>query len=489
MNEDAIALNFSDYFGVDRSALAQYGAFDVSLVSDLPLFIDPFLLFNSTKPEYQALHASIIKYLEFLRDKSVAGLVDEKLLESWYYFGELKQNWLGFTVLGNGGHGLGADFARSLNKNLGLLFGEADSEVAASRHLEKLSLIRDGVGRDSISDFTTNLIKQFLLDYTQTFTLAHIAEDDRAKLRIPRVWFNYTTESWVEQSFTLPMVNGDFVLLTPEDFLTQSDTWINRADLINGFANIPAAISDGALRAQVSNYFQQRLKPKATQKERAAAAQATIEAFPELLDYYIALKEMSGDRAVTRSAERVTDADRILVEQVKVVLADLVGRTNILQKPVSSIDEALAKVKAFKHYVEHEDGYKVINRRGQPFSNESEVQLFFGLVLVGSTFDVNRESNNGRGAVDFKLSKGAWDKTLIEFKLGSNSQLKRNLEKQVEIYKEANQTPHAVKVILYYTKEDGERVQRVLTELKLVDDKFVIVIDARSDNKPPASKA
>jgi hypothetical protein len=149
----------------------------------------------------------------------------------------------------------------------------------------------------------------------------------------------------------------------------------------------------------------------------------------------------------------------------------------------------LTKVQAFKQYVEHNDGYKVVNRKGQPFAQESEVQLFFGLVLVGSTFDVNREVNNGRGAVDFKLSKGSWDKSLIEFKLGSNSQLKRNLENQVDVYKQANQTPHALKVIVNYTAKDEARVQKILNELGIARSKYVVVIDARSDNKPSASKA
>jgi hypothetical protein len=52
-------LYFSDYFELDPDVLEQYGAFDISIVSDLPLFIDPFLLFNSVKPEYQELHDGI----------------------------------------------------------------------------------------------------------------------------------------------------------------------------------------------------------------------------------------------------------------------------------------------------------------------------------------------------------------------------------------------------------------------------------------------
>ncbi len=37
-------LYFSEQFSVDPDVLETYGAFDVSVVSDLPLFVDPFLL-------------------------------------------------------------------------------------------------------------------------------------------------------------------------------------------------------------------------------------------------------------------------------------------------------------------------------------------------------------------------------------------------------------------------------------------------------------
>jgi len=54
---------FSDHFKVKEKDLEQYGAFNISLVADLPLFIDPFLLFNSKKKKYKQLHEDIIKYL------------------------------------------------------------------------------------------------------------------------------------------------------------------------------------------------------------------------------------------------------------------------------------------------------------------------------------------------------------------------------------------------------------------------------------------
>src|SRR4051794_5116248 len=108
---------FTDWFGVDPDVLDEYGAFNVSLINDLPLFIDPFLLFTSEKPEYQALHNQVIEYLRFLRDQAVEGNVDAGLLDSWYMFPEVKQLWLGFSLKGNNGSGLGVEFAQALHKN------------------------------------------------------------------------------------------------------------------------------------------------------------------------------------------------------------------------------------------------------------------------------------------------------------------------------------------------------------------------------------
>ena len=102
---------------------------------------------------------------------------------------------------------------------------------------------------------------------------------------------------------------------------------------------------------------------------------------------------------------------------------------------------------------------------------------------------MNREPNNGRGPVDFKASYGKGDKSLIEFKLASNSQLRRGLLKQVPIYEAANDTRTSVKVIVCFTAKDEEKVSSILRDLGLQDEKSIIVIDARADNKPSASKA
>ena len=248
-------LYFSEYFNVDVADLDQYGAFDVSIASDLPLFIDPFLLFNSDNPEYQKLHEQILEYLVFLRSKALTNL-DPALIDSWYRFKEVKQNWLGFTLLGNGGRGLGKEFAVSLHGSLGTILSNFGTEqITSSAHLEKLALIKPGVGRDNVSDFTTNLIKEYLLDYTQKFAQQHIDPAKCGTFAVTRARFNYSTETWETRSYFLPRLGNDFVLLTPADILTRDDTWISHTDMIQRFDNIPMAIPDDQLRAQVNNYF------------------------------------------------------------------------------------------------------------------------------------------------------------------------------------------------------------------------------------------
>jgi len=204
-----IELYFSQHFGVPPTVLEDYGAFDISLASDLPLFIDPFLLFNSQKPEYRDLHEGMIRYLVFLRDRATPDL-DPGLIKAWYMFQEVKQNWLGFTVLGNSGSGLGKDFARALHNSLGsILKGFGSESITKSAHLEKLALIKEGVGRDNISDFTTNLIKGYLLEYTQAFAQAHLSPDQRGTFSIARAVFNYETETWESRQYDLPALRGD----------------------------------------------------------------------------------------------------------------------------------------------------------------------------------------------------------------------------------------------------------------------------------------
>jgi hypothetical protein len=480
---------FSDFFGVSAATIEKYGAFNISLVADLPLFIDPFLLFNSKKPEYRALHDQIIDYLRFLRDKSTDQDPDRGLLKAWYRFPEVKQNWFGFSVGNNRGSGLGHQFAIALHSNLNRIFTDFGSEkVTKGSHLEKLCLIRDGVGKDNISDFTTNLILEFLLEYTQTFAQKHIDPKLRQQFTV-KSRFNYETETWECRTFDLPSFQGDYVLLTPQNILTKDDTWINKSDLLGEFHRLPEAVPNEQLRAQIDNYFRKMLPKKPKPKEEREAALKTILHFPELIDVFIRYKENHGADAVSVSSRKVEYSRQLYLEQFKTLGELLQQNTDFYSLAGNTHDEARKRVAFLKDVIENKGGHRIFYIKGHPIEREEDVHILYRLTWFATTADVSREVNDGRGPADFKISRGSADKSLVEFKLAKNSQLRRNLEKQSPIYEKASDARTSIKAIVYFSKQEKERAEQILRELKLDADPDVILIDARKDNKPSGSKA
>jgi len=489
-----MATYFSEAFGLDSSVLETYGAFDPSIVADIPVFIDPFLLFHSKKPEYRRLHDAIIEYLRFLRDKSATGELDEADLQNWYCFPEVKQTWLGFSKTGNDGHGLGLDFARALNDSLGRIFPAFGAEkITKGSHLEKVCLIKKGVGKDQISDFTTNLIKRFLCEYTQDFALKHLSKKQIRNVPIQNAYFDYDTEAWATETFTLPWLSSDFLLLVPRDMLTREENWINKDDMLDDFQMIPVAIEDAALRARVSNYFVKALRHDAekapTKQEERDAAFRTLQQFPELVDYYIRNKERAGDKAKDVSAERVKLAQFLFAQSIK-GLQGLLAQTEFYHERDNTYEEAHKRLAYLKDVIENKGGHKVFyNRKGLAVANEDDFQVMFRLVWYGTPSEVTREANDGRGPVDFKISRIKGDKTLVELKLAKNTQLKRNLAKQLETYAKASDAPHGIKGIVFFSEEEEERVRGILQELRMSKSPDIVLIDARRDNKPSGSRA
>ncbi|MCK9615293.1 MAG: hypothetical protein M0R48_07315 [Candidatus Omnitrophica bacterium] len=493
---------FSDIFDVKPKTIEKYGAFNVSLINDLPLFIDPFLLFNSDKKEYQKLHEDILKYVAFLRDRSISIEVSDGLLRSWYCFPEVKQTWLGYSEIGNAGRGPGIEFAKSLDNNLSNIFADFDkNKISRSAHLEKLCLIRENTGRDNISDFVTNLIKGYLLSYTQDFARKYIDVSRLKEFNVSRVVFNYKTSSWVSSKHMLPCFDNDFVLLTPRDLLTKDDTWINKPDLINQFDNIVLSVSNDQLRSQLNFYFSQNLpKPEYTKKGKekkpakkdiAKAINAVMQKYPVLLDYYIKYKEDQGDNAVSISAERVEEVYSLFVEKLSLFISYLFSKTDFYKSSGNTLRESYQRVMFLKHVIEDQDGYKIFypTPDGKPINRESYLHIMFKLTWCASESAITPETNAGRGPVDFAISKGARDKTLVEFKLASSSKLRQNLLNQVEIYKKAHDTNKAIKVILFFSAEEESRAKGIIGDLGLLNEKYIVLIDARRDNKVSASKA
>ena len=476
-------LMFSDYFGIPATKLEKAGVLDICLTADLPLFIDPFLLFASEKPIYQKLHKNIIDHI--LELKRIA-TEDRNPDLRMFCFPEIEHNWLGFCYMGNKGRGLGKKFAQNLInefKTYYKTFGQ--EEITESSHIEKLTLMSPGTGRDFISDFTANLTHEYLLEFTQKFCKANIPNEKRKIFSI-RCHYNSELKIFEPREFDLPYFydkkNGEHIILSPIDILTKDEAFISGGDLFGSFRRVTSSIPADSLREKINDYFQNKLPPRPKPRDVSKAITDTLHFFPEIMDYYIKRKEDERENAPRISLEKITEIKTELIQPLldllKIICKD--SKPAITTTIPNTYKEALDRALFLKDVIENNDGYRVFYHKNKPIAKEDMIQRIFRLTWFASLADVNSEVNNGRGPADYKISFGGRESTIVEFKLARSSSLARNMKNQVAIYKKANKSINDISVILCYTKFEITKVLKLLKSEKLDNPipENIVIIDA-----------
>jgi len=497
---------FSEYFKVDPELIRAYGTIDISLVCDIPLFVDPMLIFNSDKPEYKELHKSIIRYFHFLYTKSQEGL-HEKEINAWFNFSEVPNNWLGYSLVGNKGLALGTKYAHFLHSNMG--FAINTNGISKGQHIEKAMLLYEGSGKDKVSDLTVNLIKEYLLDYTEKFAKEYLASDLCKNIPVDKAYFNYDTESFVSKEYYLPFIYNsknevEYVLLTPYDMLREDEPSINRKDFFNRHESIRSAIENDSLRAYINNYitkairdyelkqktYRRTVSEKSIDKIAKKAFEDIVKEYPELYDYYIKIRENDTDIIKLQCKEELNKQLQKLLLSSKKLISLFYENGYSTEEKLTARKEAQKRLFYYKHIIENCDGYRNLYVKGERIATENDLQRLFRFVWYGTEFKLDAEVNNGRGQADFIVSMGQRDQNIIEFKLASNSRLD-HIFKQVEIYEAANCTNGSLIAIFYFSEEELQKTKNLVVEQGYEEllDESIFLIDCRSDNKPSASIA
>lgn len=481
-------LFFSDYFQISPDTLQKYGALNISLVNDLPLFIDPFLLFNSDKSKYQELHEEIIKYMIFLKEMSLEGSIKKSLLSAWFTFPEVKQNWLGFSLKGNNGRGLGMKFAKELNTNLNTIFRNfGKEEIYNSSHLEKMCLVRNRIGRDNISDFTTNLIKDFLASYTQSFGDTYLSEYQVKEVVIDKAYFDYNTRNWASKKYKLPWVKDSYILLVPLDILTKDEAWINRQDLINSFERIAKALSNDVLCSQVNEYLLRRIAMAESQftltkKLHKKIIEDAIDQFPEMIDFYIKDKIENGDKAKAEAKNRVDEVVEKFIENIS-KLVEKLSHLKFYEVKQKEHWDLLEKIKIFKDTIENNNGNLFFYFQNKPISIDNELQIIFRLIWFADNLNIVSKENQLQPLLTEEKVKENKSTNLIKISIANNKNLKNNFLKfyaKNQTIKDVNHL--SVYIVIYFTDGELDRVSKIIHKLKLTTYQNIILIDARLKN-------
>jgi len=198
---------------------------------DLPLGIDPFLLFKSRDSEYRQLHTLLIATFN-------AGVVairegDTNEAHRLFDFPEVSAIGLGYTQGGKRGSGVGSYLA-------GLIIDTLEASPALQqrgvRHVEEMQLLSAGIGPDRVSDITANVLKRFLIEYTQR--QCRIWNVEMANNVPVSHIFNHLSKEWEEAFEDLPIspINGAPILFVPRR-IVRVLPWINYDDFVRSEFN------------------------------------------------------------------------------------------------------------------------------------------------------------------------------------------------------------------------------------------------------------
>ncbi len=218
----------TDYYNID--VVQAKVDFAIPLLDeDIPLYVDPFLLWKSPSQQDQALHTALINafnHLNFLIRKGK----QEQALNHLILASECKEVGLGLSKKRKG---LRIGTAKA-NEILSLFEGIPEYGKYGFLHFEEIQLYVDGISRDRISDICCNLIKSFLIDFT-------IQQSEEIGIPIKKTTlptlYSYRDNSFrLEQEITLPIhpETKEPIIFVPRRWLKFSP-WINFEDYFKSY--------------------------------------------------------------------------------------------------------------------------------------------------------------------------------------------------------------------------------------------------------------
>lgn len=218
------------------------------LDEDIPLYIDPFLMWKIPSMQDNGLHTSIINSFNALGNIYLKG-DDKKAIEILTHSSECNEIGLG-TSRTRTGKVIGAKTANDI-LSLFKLIPQINKQGVL--HFEEIQLLVDGIGKDRISDISANLIKSFLVDYTI---------QQCANYQIPMIdctipIFDNRKIRIIEEVVKLPVnpENNAPIIFVPKRWLRFS-TWINYDDYYKNhyIPNIDNELEKLKYRVEILDY-------------------------------------------------------------------------------------------------------------------------------------------------------------------------------------------------------------------------------------------
>lgn len=199
---------------------------DVDVDSDTKMFLDPYLILTDTSPENEKFKILIESFFT----KVTSDYYNQKEISYLFkHFHEIKENRLGMSSLGSiQGNGTGTILSEELEAEVEkylTLFPQSFTTF------DELSVFIKGISNDRISDMTTAICLKELIQFTKKQLIKHQIHVAEAKRKF-YVWDN-NSEKWCYQEFTLPLINGNCLILIPKKYCSTKVRLGSFQDFVN----------------------------------------------------------------------------------------------------------------------------------------------------------------------------------------------------------------------------------------------------------------
>jgi hypothetical protein len=278
---------------------------------DRRLGIDPFLLYRSSRADFQQAHNQLLRFFNFVLEQIKEGNLSnaERLL----LCPEPSEIGLGYSKHGTRGSGIGPELA----KEIAYTFNNSPALLSRGvRHIEELQLVCPGVGPDRISDAAANILKLFLIEYTQEQCQSWnipVSKD------VPiHHYFDLSELEWRDGYFDLPInpSTGSPLLLVSRRIL-RILPWINYDDYVGEYrkAFLRPVSRSSTLRLKPRSLSQRNDPVREIEKDLAQApkpqvCQVTAQN-TAALDTYIERKEREAAKAAPTEISTLNDIARL----------------------------------------------------------------------------------------------------------------------------------------------------------------------------------
>lgn len=379
-------------------------------------------------PEFQGSYQSINDHFSKIATLlNVSDSKEDKMYQSaikLFKFSEVNGINLGFSESEHG-----AGFGEKLRKQvISDAFDIVKKGVQYPEIFQLVSLFEENIGPDRLSDMVATIIYPDIVKFTKRI---------QNELGINKE--KYSEYIFLEDGLVVNPYKGCEILFLPKDILHElpiAKCWDDIDRVVSENENIRREINE-AVGEEWSRWYS---------RDKKAYLKEHIFKDPEKCSRVI-----EGYRkSEVAKYDLNNDVEYFAATLIKTMKREGINFAVEGAKEKDSFEAALDVLDIFKEWVEYNKGWDTI-QGAESSKREKIVQRLIHLgsknYILANDWDINFESDAGRGPVDFKVSRRG-DKTIVEIKLSTNTQYLHGYEEQVEEYGKAECTDNMIYVFV-----------------------------------------